>query len=134
MFRVVLVLAASLSSKARSDTKKICVPPGDHKGRALPAPAAVSLVSGVAPEPSAFTAQTFGVLLVLRVSLPSRARAETKTIFLPSGDDLGVATPSAAEPESFVTGVAPEPSTSINQAFEVPNVLTESLPSSARPE
>jgi len=129
MLKILLALAASLPSKARTDEKKIIVPDGDHTGPALLA--TVSLVSGVAPDPSAFITQTFKVELVLAALLPSRARCELKAILLPSGDYSGKSL-LAALAVTLVSGVAPEPSAFIAQTLKVKFGLIPSLPSRAR--
>ncbi len=49
----------------------------------------MSLVKGVAPEPSAFTTQMLEAKLVLTASLPSRARSDVNMTLLPSGDHMG---------------------------------------------
>src|SRR5262249_19568131 len=101
--------AESLPSKARADPNAILVPSGDQTGNALFALLAVSRVSGVAPEPSDLITQMFFVVLVLAASLPSRARAETNAILVPSGDQAGLVL-SASSAVILVSGVAPEPS------------------------
>ena len=50
---------------------------------------AVRLVRWVGDEPSTFITHTLVVLLVLALSLPSRARVEAKAILLPSGEMEG---------------------------------------------
>ena len=66
-------------------------------GTSLPAPAAVSLVRGVAPEPSAFTTQMLRVVLVLAASmLVSSARCDEKKICVPPGDHIGKKLPAPA--------------------------------------
>jgi len=97
------------------------------------APLAVSLVSGIAPDPSAFTTQMLKVLFVLAASLPFKARAESKAILLPSDDHAGEELV-ALVAVILVRGIAPDPSAFITQTLRVPFVLTASLPSKARDE
>jgi hypothetical protein len=59
IFGVFCEAGASAPVKARSDTNKILVPSGDHAGPLLLAEKAVSLVSAVWAEPSAFITQIF---------------------------------------------------------------------------
>lgn len=79
-----------LPSKAREETKLNLLPPGHHTGLKLEAVAfPVNVVIGVAPDPSGFTTQILSVTLLFVVSLaslPSKARLDVKTIFVPSGD------------------------------------------------
>src|SRR5207245_11087724 len=50
---------------------------------------AVILVREVTAEPSAFITQIFLVKFAFAASLPSRAREDVNTTFLPSGDNKG---------------------------------------------
>src|SRR5262249_43742990 len=97
-------------------------------GLRLSAPNAVIFVNGVASLPSAFITQMLKVSLVLRASLPSRARREAKTILLPSGDQIGSKL-SAFGAVSLVNGMALVPSAFITQMSWVWLVLTASVPS-----
>src|SRR6266478_41709 len=127
MFSVALgPLRASLPSKARLDENAILLPFGDHAIKIGFVPMTVSLVTGVAPEPSAFITQMFGLSLALRALLPSKARPELNAILLPSGDQAGAKLLAM----SLVSGVAPEPSGFTTQMFSVPPL--RSLPSKAR--
>src|ERR1700731_3555969 len=67
------------------------------------------LVSGIAPEPSAFISQILVIPLLVLASLPSMARFEVNAMLLPSGDHSGSKqrTPLML---IFVSGVASEPS------------------------
>src|SRR5215472_16723844 len=71
-----LVLAASLPSRAPTDSKAILLPSGDHAGLRESANGADSLVSAARPDPSAFITQMFRTLLVLAASLPFSARVD----------------------------------------------------------
>src|SRR5262249_7787 len=62
---------------------------GRDAGASVPVPRAVSLVKGVAPEPSAFITQRLPVLFVLSASRPSKARMEWNAILPPSADHAG---------------------------------------------
>src|SRR5215472_9300529 len=76
MLLIAFVLAASLPSSARCELKAIFLPSGDQTGKKLLALAAVSLVSGVMPEPSASTTQILIVPLAFSASLKFKARRE----------------------------------------------------------
>src|SRR5215471_8259132 len=87
MFAVWLRLGKSLPLRARVEIKAILLPSGDHTGtEPTMAKPEVSLVRGMGLEPSAFITQMLLEKLILAASLPSRARCESKTILLPSGD------------------------------------------------
>ena len=101
MFTTKFVFSVSLPSRARAEVNAILVP-SFSQGNAIwsglppppttaPGPIAVRLVRCVGDEPSAFMTQMFVVLFVLAVSVPSRARVETKAILLPSGEMEGSA-------------------------------------------
>ena len=92
--------------------------------------AVVSLVRGVAPEPSAFITQRLAMPLVSSVSLPSSARVERKAILVPSGDQTGP-TLDTLVAMSFVTGVGPEPSAFITHML-VTVAMAASAPSRTR--
>src|SRR5215471_17882015 len=96
----------------RPISKPACAKTESHGscGASLPADCAVILVKGVAPEPSAFTTQIFGVEKVLLASLPSSARWDEKNTCVPPGDHIGSRL-SALMAVILVKGVAPEPST-----------------------
>jgi hypothetical protein len=83
------VFAASLPSKARPDANRILVPSGEKNGATLSAAMAMIWVSGVALEPSEFIDQMLAVVLVLALSLPSRARLDSNAIVPPSGEKTG---------------------------------------------
>src|SRR5260370_40996969 len=129
--RLVMLFGLSLPSKARVYSKAILLPSGDHSGKTLLAFLLISLVSGAAPDPSAFIIQIFEVEALFAASLPSRARDESKAILLPSGDHTASEL-SAPKAVSLVSGVTPEPSAFMTQMLNVELVFTASLPSNAR--
>src|SRR5262249_50832794 len=110
-----------------SETKAILLPSGDQTGfKPFPRQLtqAVSLVSGVRPESSAFITQMFWAPLALTASLPSRARFDTKAILLPSSDQTGLklSAPTMLKPVpamavSLVSGAGLEPSAFMTQTF-----------------
>src|SRR5215471_1623201 len=131
MLKVAFVLRASLPSSAPCEANAIVLPSGDHAGKKLLP--AVSFVSGIAPEPSAFITQTLVLLPGFAASLPSKARDDLKTILLPSGDHAGIKLP-APSAVSLVRALAPEPSAFITQMLLIALVFAASLPSRARCE
>src|SRR5262249_22802258 len=110
IFTTEFVLTASLPSRARDDGNTSFLPSGDHSGRPTIKPLAVSLVRGVAPEPSTFITQTLGVEFALAVLLPSRARVDINANLFPSGDQVGKKTEPPAAVVNLVSGTAAEPS------------------------
>jgi len=129
-FIVRLVFSASEPSNAREEAKAILLPSLDQTGNSpVPAPTAVSLVNGDAPDPSAFTTHT--LFAAFARSVPFKARSEIKSSLLLSGDQIP---PSALAPNAVrrVIGVAPEPSLFITQMLFVKFRLAASLPSKAR--
>src|SRR5260370_634541 len=135
MFLVPFEFAASVPSNARAESNTILLPSGSQiPGTIFRGWTAVSLVSEVAPEPSAFITQMFGLSLALRALLPSKARPELNAILVPSVDRTGPKL-SALLAVSFVSGVVPEPSAFTTQTLKVwLGALMASLPSKARPE
>src|SRR6185437_39398 len=124
------VFMASVPSRARDEIKATLLPSGENSKVSRSTPAAVSLVSGAAPEPSAFIVQIFWTSLMFAASLPSRARLDA---------NASVAAPTnlatnadALFAVNVVRGAAPVPSGFICQMLNVPFVFTVSLPSSAR--
>src|SRR5689334_20008943 len=104
--------------RARDDKNASCVPSREKTGCILAA--LTNLVSGVAPEPSAFITQRLKPGPA--VLLPSNAAAEVKAIFLPSWDQAGDAAP--ATPSSRVRGFMPVPSALASQIFCVEFAVT----------
>src|SRR5262245_38078561 len=84
-----LRLAASAPSRLRFDSKTIRVPSGDHSAKALSAPAAVALVSGCNPVPSALMTHRLLHAFSGWLSSPLRFRNDWKSTRLPSGDQRG---------------------------------------------
>jgi hypothetical protein len=129
---------ASVPSRARSAEKAIFIPSGNQRGRrATPMEHPVSLVRGAALVPSAFTTQMFLLAFVLSASLPSKARADEKTILLPSGDqDQSIKSAKVARPVavSRVNGMLPVPSAFTTQRFNTSPIFAALLPSRARPD
>src|SRR5437588_11829407 len=125
------MLTLSVPLSARRDSNRIFLPSGDQSGAKLSALFAESLVKGIKPDPSAFTTQIFVVAFVLVASLPSKARLDSNTILLPSGDQLAKRL-SALAAVVLVTGIWLEPSAFITQMFSVLFVFTALVPSSAR--
>jgi hypothetical protein len=80
MLEVEFVFTPSLPGlRFLADSKAILLPSGDHTGLRLLAPEAVSLVNGVAPEPSGLMRQMFAVPFAFAASrFGSRARPEAK--------------------------------------------------------
>src|SRR6476646_8842257 len=91
--------------RARVDKNASLVPSGEKTACILAA--FTNLVSGVAPEPSAFITQRLKPGPA--VLLPSNAPPDVNTIFLPSWDQTGNAAP-AKVPSSRVRGFMPVPS------------------------
>jgi hypothetical protein len=128
MLTVPFVFNASLPSSAAEETNAIFLPSGDQTGSQTTIPLAVYVLSGVAPVPSPFIAQRF--VTEFAASLPFRAREETKTIFVPSGDQIGKRE-SAPLLVSRVRGLAIEPSLLTTQMLLVELALAALLPSKA---
>src|SRR5262249_40364353 len=103
---------------------------GNHGclGWAVLTPAAVSVVNGVAPVPSAFTTQMLKAKIP--ALLPSKALREAKKILSPPGDHTAV--PLDEEAVTVVSAVAPLPSAFTTQMLPVKLVLALSLRSRAR--
>src|SRR5215467_11373510 len=89
----------------------------------------VSLVRGIAPEPSGLIVQTFAAALVFLPSVPSRARLEVNMILLSSGDHEGkswvilevrLVKSLRADPSGFITQMfTAAPATSVPSAPRV---------------
>src|SRR5207237_156078 len=71
-------LCASVPSRLRGDEKTSPVPSGNQTGETLAVPAAVVLVTGASPVPSALTRHTFEIEFRLVASVPSSFLNETK--------------------------------------------------------
>jgi hypothetical protein len=106
---------------------------GFQTGSPLPAELEVSLVKGMAPEPSAFRSQTLVAPLGFAASAPSTARCEVNAIFLPSGDHVIGEAKLIPVVVSRVTAKAPVPLALIVQTLSAELILEASLPSRARP-
>ena len=90
MLTVPLELAASVPSSARLESNKIWVLFADQITGAKPfARLAVSLVTAIGLELSAFMTRIFSVLFGEIVSLPFKERLDSKAIFVPSGEYVG---------------------------------------------
>jgi len=90
MLTVPLELAPSVPSSARLESNTIWVLFADQITGAKPfARLAVSLVTAVGLELSAFMTRIFSLLFGEIVSLPFKERLDSKAIFVPSGEYVG---------------------------------------------
>src|SRR5262245_28592158 len=91
MFVTELVLRASPPPTAALDEKSSFVPPALQARSEMTIGAAVKAVTAVGLEPLALIFQTFWALPNgTPVSLPFSGRADTKAIWVPSGDQAGL--------------------------------------------